>query len=81
MVPVTVAPEAGAVIATVGGVMSLKTVTVTGAEVYRMLSPSRPTAVKVCDPLLAVFVFQETEYGAVVSSAPRLLPSSWNWTP
>ena len=26
-------------------------------------------------------MFQETEYGALVSSAPRLAPSSWNWTP
>ena len=26
-------------------------------------------------------VFHETEYGALVSSAPRLLPSSMNWTP
>jgi hypothetical protein len=31
--------------------------------------------------LLAVAVFQETEYGAVVTSAPRLAPSSLNWTP
>src|SRR3989442_14045752 len=64
MLPVTVAPEVGAVMLTVGGVMSLKTVTVTGSEVYRMLSPSRPTAVKVWDPLLAVFWFQATEYGS-----------------
>ncbi len=28
----------------------------------------------------AVVVFQETEYGAELSRAPRLAPSSWNWT-
>src|SRR5438552_7231009 len=28
-----------------------------------------------------VVVFQETAYGAVVTSAPRLAPSSLNWTP
>jgi len=30
--------------------------------------------------LPAVVVFQETEYGAEVSRAPRLAPSSWNCT-
>jgi hypothetical protein len=30
--------------------------------------------------LLAVVVFQETEYGAVVSRLPMLAPSSWNCT-
>src|SRR2546427_11958971 len=29
----------------------------------------------------AVVVSHGTEYGAVVSSAPRAAPSSWNWTP
>src|SRR2546422_7251799 len=69
-------------IVTVGGVMSLDTVTVTGLDVHSVpRSPSLATAVRVCEPLLVVVVFQETEYGAEVSSAPRLLPSSLNWTP
>src|SRR5213594_4366205 len=38
-------------------------------------------AVNVCDPFSIVFVFQEMEYGAVASSAPRLAPSSLNCTP
>src|SRR5436190_875047 len=46
-----------------------------------MPSESLATAVSVCEPLLAVVVSQGTEYGAVVSSAPRLLPSSLNCTP
>ena len=61
--------------------MSLKTVTVTGWDVQRMPSTSRATAFSVCDPLLALVVFHGIEYGAAVSSAPRLTPSSWNWTP
>ncbi len=47
MVPVTVEPEVGKVIATAGGVMSLKTVTTTGSEVNRMPSAFRATARKV----------------------------------
>ena len=42
---------------------------------------SRATAVSVCVPLVAVAVFQLTEYGLVVSSAPRFTPSSRNCTP
>src|SRR5882672_754378 len=74
---------------TVGGVVSaggggggvLLTITVTGAEVVRLPAASRATAVMVCEPLLAVVVFQETEYGALVSSAPKLAPSILNCTP
>ncbi|OLE66802.1 MAG: hypothetical protein AUG09_05650 [Acidobacteria bacterium 13_1_20CM_2_68_7] len=65
VVPETVAPDAGALMLTVGGVVSgggaLETVTVTGLDPYRRPSASRATAVKVCEPLLAVVVFQETE--------------------
>ena len=65
VVPETVAPLPGAVMLTVGGVVSgggaLETVTVTGLDPYRRPSASRATAVKVCDPLPAVVVFQETE--------------------
>src|SRR2546422_114623 len=64
-------------IVTVGG---LATLTVTGSDVH-VVSRSRATAVRVWEPLLVVVVSQETEYGAEVSSAPRLLPSSLNWTP
>src|SRR5437773_3049042 len=66
---------------TVGGVVSLNTVTVTAAEVVRLPAASRATAVSVCEPLLAVVVFQETEYGAAASSTPRLAPSNRNCTP
>jgi len=72
----TVAPDPGAVIATVGGALS--TVPVTVADVVWFPAASRATAVRVCDPLLAVAVSHETEYGAVVSSAPRLAPSTLN---
>src|SRR5438128_618925 len=83
-VPATEAPAAGAVIDTVGGVVSgtgLFTVTLTAAEVVVLPAASRATAVTLCEPLLAVVVFQETEYGATVSSAPRFTPSSLNCTP
>jgi hypothetical protein len=40
---------------------ALDTLTVTGAEVVRLPAASRATAVKVCEPLLTVVVFQETE--------------------
>src|SRR6266853_2085438 len=70
---------------TVGGVGSgggpLDTGTVTGAEVERLPAASRAIAVRVCEPLLAADVFQEIEYGALVSSAPRLAPSILNCTP
>src|SRR5947207_4654757 len=65
---------------TIGGA-ALETVTVTGSEVNRIPSASRATAIKVWNPLLVVVVSQKTEYGALVSSVPRLTPSSWNWTP
>src|SRR5260221_10314366 len=58
----------------------LETVTVTGAEVNSAPSTFRATAVSVCEPLLAVVVSQEIEYGAEVSRAPRLAPSSRNCT-
>src|SRR5882762_8460332 len=65
---------------TVGAV--LETVTVTCAELARLPAASRATAVRVCEPLAAPVVSQETEYGALVTSAPRLVPvSSTNCTP
>src|SRR2546427_9249928 len=64
-----------------GGGEVLETVTVAGSEVNWIPRPFRAIAVKVWNPLLVVVVSQETAYGAMVSSAPRLKPSSWNWTP
>src|SRR6266516_812452 len=81
MVPETVEPEEGDVMLTVGGVLSLETVTVTALEVVAFPAASRARAVSVWEPLLAVVVFQETEYGELVSSPPKLAPSSVNWTP
>ncbi len=45
---------------TVGGVVSLNTLTVTAAEVVLLSAASRATAVKVREPLPAVVMFQET---------------------
>ena len=64
IVPETVAPLAGLVIWTVGGVVSgteLFTVTVTAVEVAVLPAASRATAVSVCELLVAVVVFQDTE--------------------
>ena len=57
----------------------MDTVTVTGAEVVLLPALSRATAVRVCEPLLAVVVSHGTEYGAVVSSALKV-PSKKNCT-
>src|SRR5438445_5372962 len=73
--------EAAELMVTEGGVVSLNTVTVTAAEVVRLPAASRATAVSVCEPLLAVVVFHDIEYGVAVSSAPRLAPSNRNCTP
>src|SRR5439155_663855 len=81
----TVWPFAGELMLTVGGVVSgggaLATVTVTGAEVLLLPAASRATAVRVCEPLSDVLVPTETEYGALVSSAPSGAPSTKNCTP
>src|SRR5207245_2084060 len=81
IVPETVAPLAGEVMLTVGAVVSLATVIVTGAEVVRLPAASRATAARVCGPLPSVLASIEIEYGAAVSSAPMLAPSTLNWTP
>src|SRR5207237_122816 len=57
--PETVAPAAGAVIDTVGGVVSA-TVTLTAAAVAVLPAASRATAVRVCSPVEAVAVFHES---------------------
>src|SRR5256885_1270978 len=64
---------------TVGGLLS--TVTLTAGEVVWLPGASRATAVRVREPSAASVVFQEMEYGAAVTSAPRLAPSSLNCTP
>src|SRR5437899_2282552 len=79
--PETVAPELGKGMLTVGGVVSFDTVTVTEADVVVLLAASRATALRVWVPSAAVVVSHGTEYGDVVSSAPRFPPSTWNWTP
>ena len=76
------APSAGAVIDTVGAVVSaLLTVTVTPSPSWRCpRRHGRRRSACGCR-WSAVVVFQVTEYGAAVSSAPRFAPSSLNWTP
>src|SRR5437867_312477 len=67
---------------TAGGVVSaFDTVSPPSLEVALPLSASRAAAVRVCEPLPTVVVFQDTEYGDAVSSAPRLAPSTRNCTP
>ena len=57
------------------------TVTLTAAEVAVLPAASRATAVTLWLPFALKVVFQEIEYGAVVTSAPRFTPSSLNCTP
>ena len=59
----------------------LLTVTATREEVVVRPAVLRAIAVSECDPSTTVVVSHEIEYGDVVTSAPRLTPSSWNWTP
>src|SRR5256885_3254602 len=54
-------PLVGVKLETVGGVVLLNTVTVTGAEVVRLPAASRAAAVSVCEPLLAAVGVQENE--------------------
>ena len=81
VVPETVAPSAGALIFTVGAVVSLETVTVTAVEVVVLPAASRATAVSVCDALVAFLVSHASAYGALVPSAPTFAPSTLNCTP
>ena len=53
----------------------------TFAAVVLLPDASRALAETTCELLLAVVVFHVTEYGAAVSSLPRLAPSNRNWTP
>src|SRR5206468_8416310 len=80
--PDTVAPFAGAETETVGGVVSEdRKSAVKGEGVVILPAASRATAVSVWLLFEAVVVFHETLYGLAASSAPRLAPSSLNWTP
>ena len=66
-------------VGTEGGVMSpvpLLTVTLTVALVALLPAASFAMARKECAPFVAVVVFQETEYGAAVSSEPKFTPSN-----
>jgi hypothetical protein len=81
-VPVTVAPLAGAVIDTVGGVVSGVLFTVMDTAVLVVLFPevSVAIAVRLCWPFANVVVFNDCEYGAALTAAPRFVPSTWNCT-
>ena len=59
----------------------LLTVTPTDVAVVLLPAASRAIAVSVCVVLVAVRVSHGTEYGAEVSSLPRLAPSRRNCTP
>src|SRR5438445_8092308 len=67
--------------AMIGGVRSFATMTVTAGDVAVLPAPSRAVAVSVWLPFATVFVSQDTEYGAPVTSAPKVAPSSLNCTP
>src|SRR5439155_26870615 len=57
--------------------MSLATVTLSELDVHRTPSTSCATAVRLCEPLPTLLVFQETEYdGDGVESLPMELPST-----
>ena len=58
-----------------------ETVTGTPAEVVVFPEASLARAVTVCGPFTWLQVFQVTEYGALVSSAPSGAPSTRNYTP
>ena len=77
LVPATVAPLAGAVIDTVGGVVFvLFTVIDTAALVALFPEVSVATAVRLCWPFANVVVFNDCEYGAALTAAPRFVPST-----
>ena len=79
--PATVAPFAGAVMETTGGVVSLETVTPMTALVVRFPAASRATADRVCAPFVEDLLSHDALYGAIVTSAPNAAPSSSNCTP
>src|SRR3989344_6415154 len=62
-------------------VVLFPTVTLLPAVEAVLPAASRATALRLWVPLVAVVESQEMEYGAVVSSAPTLAPSTLNCTP
>jgi hypothetical protein len=82
-VPETVAPFAGAVIETTGGVVSgvpLFTVTVTAALVVLLFEVSLAIACNVCEPFAVFVESHDIVYGEAVSKTPTFTPSNWNCT-
>src|SRR6185503_9740070 len=77
-------PTVGTVVSAVGGGGGCEEVfdTVTlRCELAVLPAASRATAVMLCPPFVTLPDDQLAEYGAVVSSAPRLPPSILNCTP
>ena len=64
-----------------GGAVALGTVTTMPRDVVTFPAASRATAVSVCAPVAEPAAFHVTVYGACVSSAPILVPSTLNFTP
>ena len=60
--------------------MPFWTVTPAGVETVVLPAGSFAVAVRAWNALLAVVVFQTTEYGGIVTGLPRAAPSSRNWT-
>ena len=78
-VPETVAPEAGELMETVGGIVSeLLTATVTVALVAVWPAELEATAAREWLPLVSVVVLREKLNGAAVTAAPELAPSTMN---
>src|SRR5580700_8228874 len=81
MVPETVAPEAGEVMETLGGVVSVLLTVMETTELVALLpAVSMATAVRECLPLVSVPVLRDAEYGTLVLRAPKFEPSTWNCT-
>src|SRR4051794_32796959 len=82
MVPAQLLLLTGAVIVTVGGVVSAFGLTVTSMPAEAVLPlVSVAMAVTVWAPSAAVVVSQTREYGDAAIGEPRLTPSIWNCTP
>src|SRR5438445_6612741 len=74
--PDTVAPDAGAVMLTAGGVVSaFDTVTLTGNEVVRLPAASPAGAVRVCEPFPTVAVTQAADEGDALAAEPGWAPT------
>jgi hypothetical protein len=83
--PETFDPFAGAIIDTMGGVVSgvaelFFTLTVTAALVAEFPAASFAMARRTCVPFELLVVSHKNMYGATLSSAPAFAPSIWNCT-